>query len=511
MTFKLLVVDDEAIMRKGIANFIDWDSLDCKVAGTAGNGMEAIEFIKASPVDIVITDIKMPVADGLAVAKFIYEHQPEIKVILLTGYADFEYAKTAIKYNVSAFILKPTNKKELMEAIQDAQKQIVTSRKQTSIAEEELAFLKDQLLLEMTGSAFLPSFEERLSNLGIRLDHYYVAAFQMVPLENDTAFLKSIILDGKKDACCYRYNNLIIAVYFLEGRCESVPDAVLENCREITVIARTLDSRDVSVGISRYHSSASDFGYAVSEAIHALTFHFYYEKNIALFSDAPEDADYDLTAENSLDLFHFENHLHNWLFEDAGGVLHKIFNKFKSNFVNSADAKNICAQMYYICCRVLIKRENAAPPGEYLSRITQASDIFSLEHTVFELMAYTKDHFVGTAAQNKLFDHAVKFIHSHLSEPLSLEVLSDHLHISASHLSRTFKKVCGESLTEYINHVRIEKAKEYLLQQDILAYEAANLVGYHDATYFSSIFKKYTGVSPTEYRQGALKSNTPQQ
>jgi len=267
MTFKLLVVDDEAIMRKGIANFIDWDSLDCKVAGTAGNGMEAIEFIKASPVDIVITDIKMPVADGLAVAKFIYEHQPEIKVILLTGYADFEYAKTAIKYNVSAFILKPTNKKELMEAIQDAQKQIVTSRKQTSIAEDELAFLKDQLLLEMTGSAFLPSFEERLSNLGIRLDHYYVAAFQMVPLENDTAFLKSIILDGKKDACCYRYNNLIIAVYFLEGRCESVPDAVLENCREITVIARTLDSRDVSVGISRYHSSASDFGYAVSEAI----------------------------------------------------------------------------------------------------------------------------------------------------------------------------------------------------------------------------------------------------
>jgi two-component system response regulator YesN len=160
---------------------------------------------------------------------------------------------------------------------------------------------------------------------------------------------------------------------------------------------------------------------------------------------------------------------------------------------------------------VLIKRENAAPPGEYLSRITQASDIFSLEHTVFELMAYTKDHFVGTAAQNKLFDHAVKFIHSHLSEPLSLEVLSDHLHISASHLSRTFKKVCGESLTEYINHVRIEKAKEYLLRQDILAYEVADLVGYHDATYFSSIFKKYTGVSPTEYRQGALKSNTPQQ
>lgn len=508
MTFKLLVVDDEAIMRKGIANFIDWDSLDCQVAGTAGNGIEAIEFIKARPVDIVITDIKMPVADGLAVAKYIHENKPEIRVILLTGYADFEYAKTAIKYNVSAFILKPTNKKELIEAIQDAQKQIATSKKQSSSAKEELAFLKDQLLLEMTGSAWLPSFQERLSSLEICLEHYYVAAFQMDPLENDIAFLKGIIIDGKKDAYCYRYNNLVIAVYFLDGCYESAPDTVLENCRDITVIARTLDSRKVSVGISRYHNGASDFSFAVSEAIHALTLNFYYEKNIALFSDAPEDADYDLTAENSLDLFHFENHLHNWLFEDANGVLHKMFNKLKAGFVNSADAKNLCAQVYYICCRVLIKRENASPPGEFLSRISEAADIFSLENTVYELMAYTKEHFAGSAAaQNKLFEHAVRFIHGHLSEPLSLEIIAEHLHISASHLSRTFKKVCGESLTEYINHVRIEKAKEYLLRQDILAYEAADLVGYHDATYFSSIFKKYTGVSPTEYRQGVLKQN----
>ena len=506
MIFKLLVVDDEAIMRKGIANFIDWDSLDCKVAGTACNGIEAIEFIKTNPVDIVITDIKMPGADGLAVAKFIYENKPEIRVILLTGYADFEYAQTAIKYNVSAFILKPTNKKELLEAIQDAQKQIVTSKKHSSIAKEELAFLKDQLLLEMTGSAYLPSFQERLSVLDISLEHYYIAAFQLVPLENDIAFLKNIIINEKKDAYCYRYNNLVIAVYFLDDHYEYVPGSILENCQEITVIAQTLDSRQISVGISRYHSKASDFSYAVSEAIHALTLNFYYEKSIALFSDAPENADYDLTAENSLDLFHFENHLHNWLFEDANAVLHKIFNKFKTNFVNSADAKNICAQIYYICCRVLIKRENDAPSGEYLSRISKATDIFSLENTVYALMDYTKEHSVGNAAvQNKLFDHAMKFIHSHLSEPLSLDILSDHLHISPSHLSRTFKKVCGESLTEYINHMRVEKAKEYLLQKDILAYEVANLVGYNDATYFSSIFKKYTGVSPTEYRQNLLK------
>ena len=136
MIFKLLIVDDESTMRKGIAEFMNWNSIDCEVSGTASDGLEAIAFLKNHEVDIVITDIKMPEADGLAVAKYVYENCPEKKVIILTGYADFEYAKTAIRYNVSAFILKPTNKKELFEAVQAAQNQLATSRHHDKIARE---------------------------------------------------------------------------------------------------------------------------------------------------------------------------------------------------------------------------------------------------------------------------------------------------------------------------------------------------------------------------------------
>lgn len=104
MTFKLLIVDDESTMRKGIAEFMNWNSIDCEVA------------------------------------KYVFENCPEKKVILLTGYADFKYAKTAIQYNVSAFILKPTNKKELFEAVQAAQNQLVTSKHTDSIAREKMPF-----------------------------------------------------------------------------------------------------------------------------------------------------------------------------------------------------------------------------------------------------------------------------------------------------------------------------------------------------------------------------------
>ena len=113
MIFKLLVVDDEVTMRKGISNYMNWASIDCQVVGSASDGVEAMEFLKSQPVDIVITDIKMPAADGLEVARFVHENYPRTKVIILTGYADFEYAQTAIKYHVTSFILKPTNKKEL--------------------------------------------------------------------------------------------------------------------------------------------------------------------------------------------------------------------------------------------------------------------------------------------------------------------------------------------------------------------------------------------------------------
>lgn len=169
MIFKLLIVDDEATMRKGIANFMDWASIGCEVAGTASDGLEAIRFLQHNHTDIVITDIKMPEADGLAVAKYVFENMPETKIILLTGYADFKYAQTAIQYDVSDFILKPTNKKDLFSSVKNAQQKIIASRKHTSIAQEEFTFLKDQLLQELTAGPFSPELAARLEQFRLPL------------------------------------------------------------------------------------------------------------------------------------------------------------------------------------------------------------------------------------------------------------------------------------------------------------------------------------------------------
>lgn len=506
MIFRLLVVDDEATMRKGIANFINWESIDCEVAATASDGLEANQILEQTPIDIVITDIKMPEADGLAIARYVYEKKPETKVILLTGYADFAYAQTAIRYNVSAFLLKPANKKALLEAVQEAQKDLIASRKTSANAKEELAFLKDQLLQELTDQPYTPRFQERLNALSLSLDDYFIAAFQTAFVGDALSSLKQIIIKEKRNAYCYRYNQLILTVYFQNVPIHTVPNEILANCREIIELSAVFNIPDVTVGISACHSGGSEFGRAVSEAIQTLSLNFYSEDRISIFAQS-RDCDFpEMTAENSMDLFHFEDSLNNWQFDQAENILGSIFTKFRSRLTHSNDAKNICSQIYYICARVLLKKHLASPPPDSLNQIRQASDIFSLEHCVRELTDASFQMLRGEQnTQNTLISGAVQYIHAHLSEPLSLEMLSEQLHVSPSHLSRTFKKVYQESLTEYINKARITQAKEYLKNTDRMTYEIAELIGYKDATYFSSIFKKYTGFSPTEYRQHLKK------
>lgn len=507
MIFKLLIVDDEATMRKGLANFMNWTSIDCEVVGTASDGIEAIHFLSEHPVDIVITDIKMPEADGLDVAKFIYENHPEIKVILLTGYADFAYAQTAIRYNVSRFLLKPTNKKTLFEAVAETQKELLASRQKSSIAKEELAFLKEQVLQELTNQPLTPQLQSRLEKFGLSLDYYCISAFQMIPAGDDTTFLKNIIINGKKNAYCYRYNNLIVTVHFLDKQMSVPPNEIITNLQELISITESFDTRHAAVGLSRCHQGSKEFGTAVSEAISALSMNFYSETNLALFTEAVRDGNCDLTAENSMDLFHFENSLLNRDFQDTANILSNIFMKFKSNFIPSADAINLCSQIYYICSRVLMKKGLSSTEESFLSDIHGSIDIFSLEKSTMAFVRHTRECLTGsTGTSGKLIESAIFYIHSHLTEPLSLEIIAEQLHISPSHLSRTFKKAQDESLTEYINKARIKKAQEYLSDSEILTYEVAELVGYNDPTYFSSIFKKYTGESPTDYRQHLRKS-----
>lgn len=505
----MLIVDDEPTIRKGLSYFIQWDSIDCIVDDTACDGAEAIDKINELHPDIVITDIKMPQVDGIELSKYIYENHPNIQTIILTGYADFQYAQSAIKYNIIDFILKPTSKDKLIEAVKSAQERILTLQKKTTIEKEDISFLKEQLLQELTNNSNISTnLLSRMNNYGINLDHYYYAvAFEFAGKQtgsgnDDINSLKNIITSQHENYYCYRYNNLVIALYPMDGFKKTVPQSVLKGCEEMLEIIHSLYSLNLSVGISLCHTGYDQLSLASIETITALSLNFYNNKDICIYEPSLENSSYNINTEYTLSLYHIETLLKNWDFDGAFVLINTLFSQLKLNIVKSVDVKNICTQIYYICSRILIKRNLTPMHTNVLIDINECATIFQLEKLTKEFLENVKSNITTNGkVLSPNTEKSIHYIHLHLKESLSLETIASYIHINPSHLSRTFKKESGESITEYINKARIEKAQELLSLSNTRAYEVAELVGFNDPAYFSATFKKYTGLSPKEYKQ----------
>lgn len=503
MIFHLLIVDDEATMRKGLSSFINWESIDCIVSDTACDGADAIEKIENIPVDIVITDIKMPEVDGLGLAKYIHENHPEISVILLTGYAEFEYARTAIRYNVTHFLLKPTPKDEIISAVKEVQQRIIVSKEQDSIAKSELAFLKEQFLQELTYNGVTSDTAKGLERFKIPFDHYYIAAFQLTHEPDQISQLKELIIRQKSNNYCYRYNSLILSIYF----CSEL-ETVTEHCQEIIHISEHLYAMKASAGISRLHHGAEEFSAAASEAIHTLSLTFYSVSSIAVFDRQNIQSESIMSAEFTLTLNDLETAILHRDFPSASSTVSALFMKLKSGFFDADETKNICSHIYYLAFRVLAKYQILLPSEEFLGRIRHSSDIFQLEDIIEQILLFTKKALTSSEKKYSQYVQATtSYIKEHLSENLTLEDIAQNAHVNNSYLSRIFKQECGYSITEYITTLRIEKARELLANSTLLTYEVAEQVGFNDSSYFSSLFKKYSGLTPTEYREQFISQN----
>ena len=497
MIFHLLIVDDETIFRKGLSEYINWETYDCVVSATAKNGTEAIDIIESTPIDIVITDVRMPSLDGIGLAKYIHENHPEISVIILSGYSEFEYARSAIQYNVAEYLLKPAAKKDVINAVQNVAKKLLESK--SSISKSEQAFLKDQFFQELTDHVVPDDSLNKLSNFDINLNNYYVAAFQLPDDMSMVGTLKDIIIDNKLNSYCFRYNNLIINVYF-DYETEDT-SAIIDNCNTIDSSFKMFTSLNVNAGISGYHHSARNFSTAVSEAILALSLNFYFSAHVVEFSSDYVAGKETFSADTNLLLHDFENSVIQLDFKSASDILGSIFNKLESNFSDENTVRSICTQIYLICYRVMLKSNTLPTEDEYINKINSGSDFFQLKETVRNLIYDVKKQLTQSSKKYSSFiEETITYIKEHIADDLSLELIAQNVHTNESYLSRTFKKECGHSIVSYITMLRISMAKDFLANTNLKTFEISDKIGIHDPAYFSVIFKKNTGLSPKDYR-----------
>ncbi|WP_158560731.1 response regulator [Paenibacillus contaminans] len=418
--FRVMIADDEHVIKNGLKNFIDWDELDCQIVSEASNGLEALEELKTKKIDIVITDIKMPGLNGIELSEAVSKHYPKTKVILLTGFADFSFAQSAIQYGVIDFIIKTNPLDKIQEAIRKAKSFIIQQREADSkirqleeVMTNTIPEIKRSFLQDVLHRSIHPAdVETKAQSLGINLKHYFILAFD-IKTKADTDsynpdkeehlitsvihFLNQSFKDYSPILLIPSNETVILLVSFEEDDYSLHIRDVNRICNELIEISESFMNTVVSVGVSNMHTSLLELHIAYQEAKQALSEQFY--------------------------------------------------------------------------------------TGLQISMIESVTSIVSAKGN-----------------DNISIEKVISYIEANYSNDIDLQTLANHVHLNSSYLSRLFKKETGETITEAITRYRIQQAKLLLQNSETKAYVVGMMVGIGDSAYFSNVFKKYTGLSPKDYR-----------
>lgn len=531
--YNVMIVDDEAVIRKGIQCFINWSALDCRLVCEASNGIEAIECLKKHDIDIVIADIRMPGLDGLELSKYISTHHPFTKVIILTAFADFSYAQTAIKYNVVDFIIKTNPTDKIPEAIRKAKELIIQQKEKEnqlklleSKLKENTSEMREKLVKDIiNGIVFAPEqISKKLVQNDIRLKNYFIVVFEISDPDLDSKepeahnkfilSVKNFLNMAFKNYSHYTFvmnkNVLFTIISFTSSNDSVCTQSLLVTCNEVLAMLDSFMKFTISIGISSMHKSPNAIPQAYNEALEASSSNFYNSNNVSVYKSSSG-----MSRKNVYIQIHkynddIVNHIRSGNLNAALESINKLFQEYRENKEPIEQIKVSSMLLVSLCFRLLANLNLDADcldinePAIY-KKIQQCKSIQSLRSILINVIKSISKLTSENKIQYSLIVREVNnYIHSNYNKNINLKSIADHVHVNSSYLSRLFKKETGMSIIDTLNKLRIEKAKELLLDPKYKIFEVASEVGIDDPTYFSHVFVKYAGIRPKEFRDRKL-------
>lgn len=527
---RLLIADDEEDTRLGIRSLVPWEANGISICAEARNGKEALERIEQTNPDIILVDIRMPLVDGLSVIETLYSRGSSVKSIILSGYDDFAYAQKALKFGASDYLLKPCTPQKILETVLNIKAQIDDEREKAARAErlmqqyrDSLPLLKERYLIQHIENPDLDksNIQQNFTNYQIalssndisvaviRVDN--IAELRRVKTSTEIELLLLAIIElfsASIDPMLHhefiRFSGDLVLI--LNTATEAQKSSFYKALTLTkNMVADRLD-HTLSIGVSGFGHNASDLHAAYAHALDALEFQYFSGSNAIVSYDeirayAINKTFYPLDMERTL-----LNRIVSGQDEGVADQLDDFMNALKQNNASSDQYKKaslaLMFSVYHACIENNIDTDQIFGSDlSALDDIAAIDKISSLRTQLLGLLESSAQRFARTRNVNSYMEMILRFIDEKYADEISLESIASEVFITPGYVSILFKQVLGINFVDYLQKVRSKKACELLADVRLKIYDISCKVGYKDEKYFSQVFRKNIGMTPTEYRK----------
>jgi two-component system response regulator YesN len=541
--YRLVIVDDEEVIRNGLVHVVDWEAVGFSVVDTFPNGNAALSYLRQNPVDVVVADIRMPRLSGLDLARVLMTEQPATLVVILSGYDQFRYAQEAIDLNVFSYLLKPVKENDIYEVFTRVREQL-DARCEDSERPQRLEAVREREAEEwLTGATIgrIPSLVSAAfagdgeSGYGQSVPYRVTiiephqrgaSASTSSDLLGVCAGLRRIIADSADHAAALPLilrQPARLAVLISSGDVATAKDFFELAMKEVTSYPEVMLSAALGAAVDYLDEVPRSFASAVETLSHRLYLgsdHLLTPEEV-MTSAAEDPAEKQHVIGEHSDVVvragQLERVTDALVAGDRGkldAAVEEVVETLRARRVTSpelvhATLHSLIMQARESLTTIVPGLATLLPSDAQLSRelftcVTLDECRDQLGNLFGPALDWSTDGAVSTAGNT--IAHATAFIQESYSQDIALEDVAVQVGVSAGYLSRLFRQVTGETFKAYLTHVRLQEAKRLLTQSSAKVYEIADSVGYNDQHYFSEVFRKNTGLSPLEYRNRAIAS-----
>ncbi len=538
--FRLLVVEDEEMIRNKIMYNTNWKEHGFIEVLEASNGIEALEIVRKNNIDIVVTDIQMPEMNGIELIREIKSLNRGIKCIIITAYAEFEYAKESVKLNVNDYILKPFKSKDLLEIVKKLSEEILRERNERVEVEnlrrqlrENKKALREKLFNDLLSNSYIGDVENDLNYLELsklKDREFFIAVininnFMDLIREEDeeqkyivnlsfynlvTKFLSSFGADSSNtcdselvySVINYKIDQLVIAVYDDIDKYIPAFEGLIKTGRQELGFCMT-------IGIGNKYKNLTDVHVSYREACSAVLLDRVYGREIVyIFNDLNFGNKVYSKQLHILGDTKLYDDLKIGAFPEIKMDIVDIITQIKSSKLELDAINTIIYNIVLLSCKTVneLGYDIFEIMGEDFNLhfdVKEINNLVQLEEWLLSFF-YKVNEFINQKRSNRnenLLSKVKDYVDRNYSENITLTSIAKNFGISSGYLSVLFNDHIGQNFIDYLTNLRIQNAKNLLKSTDLKIYEIADKVGYRDAYYFSTAFKKIVGINPTDYRE----------